>query len=293
MLHRLKRLLQTPDAAVAPPVPPVPERPVETAEAPVPVGLVDMSLSGWFRNDTGELIEGFPIGADDSVLDIGCGDGGFTLFAGRQGAEIFVADINQSSVDTAVARVRETAARAVHPLVTDANPIPLEDGRVNRVIAMEVLEHVEDPARFLAELVRVARPGSLFLLTVPDAFGEKAQQGIAPDSYFQQPNHIHIFERERFETLVREAGLEVERRTTYGFYRTLWWFFYWASGQPTLSPPWHPLLEHWDRTWGALLSLPQGQKVKAALDEVMPKSQVIIARKPGVVRMDGMRQVTR
>lgn len=282
MLHRLRRFLNMQEGQEVVVQSDGKSEPAVVEAAPVilPVGLVDMSLSGWFRNEAGELIEGFPIREEDSVLDIGCGDGGFTLFAGRQGAEIFVADINQSSVDTAVARVRETRARAVHPLVTDANPIPLENERVSRVIAMEVLEHVDDPARFLKELVRVAKPGSLFLLTVPDPHGEKAQLGIAPDNYFQKPNHIHIFERDEFEALVREAGLEVERRLGYGFYRTLWWFFYWASGQPSLSEPWHPLLEQWDRTWSELLSLPQGAKVKEALDQVMPKSQVIIARKP-------------
>ncbi|MFJ3051315.1 class I SAM-dependent methyltransferase [Pseudomonas nitroreducens] len=280
MLYRLKKLLQKHDLNDDLAVPTVVESQSSPAPLVLPVGLVDMSLSGWFKNDAGELIEGFPISAADSVLDIGCGDGGFTLFAGRQGAEIFVADIDQPNVERAVARVGETAARAVHPLVTDANPIPLEDGRVSRVIAMEVLEHVDDPARFLKELVRVAKPGALFLLTVPDPYGEKAQQGIAPDEYFQKPNHIHIFERDEFERLVREAGLEVERRLGYGFYRTLWWFLYWASGQPSLSEPWHPLLEQWDRLWGDLLALPQGAKVKAALDQAMPKSQVIIARKP-------------
>lgn len=244
------------------------------------VGLIDMFRGGWMRNDTGELLEGFAVGADDSVLDIGCGNGGYTLFCGRQGAEIFVADINQVNVDVAVSRLRETRARAVHPLVTDGNPIPLPDGILSKIIAMEVLEHVEDPAHFLRELVRVGQSGAQYLLAVPDAAGEHSQKGLAPESYFQKPNHIHIFEREDFDRLIESAGLVIERRVHYGFYRTLWMHFFWASAQPDLSPPWHPLIEQWDKTWGMLLSLPQGALVKKALDEVLPKSQVVIARKP-------------
>lgn len=244
------------------------------------VGLIDMSFSGWLRNETGELLEGFTIGADDSVLDIGCGSGGYTLFCGRQGAEIFVADINQDNIDIAVARLRETKARAVHPLVTDGDPIPLPDERLSKVIAMEVLEHVDDPAKFMRELVRVGRPGAQYLLAVPDAAGEHAQKNFAAASYFQKPNHIHIFEREQFDRLIEDAGLIIERRVNYGFYRTLWMYFFWASAQPNLSAPWHPLIEQWDKVWSMLLSLPQGGQVKKALDEVLPKSQVIIARKP-------------
>lgn len=244
------------------------------------IGLIDMAFSGWLRNETGELLEGFAIGAEDSVLDIGCGSGGYTLFCGRQGAEIFVADITQANVDVAVARLRETRARAVHSLVTDGNPIPLPDGRLSKIIAMEVLEHVEDPARFLRELVRVGKPGAQYLLAVPDAAGEHGQKGFAAAAYFQKPNHIHIFEREDLDRLIEEAGLVIERRVHYGFYRTLWMYFFWASAQSELSAPWHPLIEQWDKTWGMLLSLPQGALVKKALDEILPKSQVVIARKP-------------
>jgi len=60
----------------------------------------------------------------------------------------------------------------------------------------------------------------------------------------------------------------------------MWWLFFWTCNQPSLSAPWHPLLEQWDQTWRILLALPNGHKVKAALDEVLPKSQVIVARKP-------------
>lgn len=249
---------------------------------PLPdVGLYDMSLGGWFKQETGELVEGFPISEDDIVMDIGCGTGGFTLFSGRQGAEIYVVDIDEAKLDIAVERLKETPAKAVHKIVTDANPLPMADHALTRIIAMEVLEHVDDPALFMRELVRVGKPGALYLLTVPDAISETAQIGIAPDIMFQKPNHIHIFEREQFASLVEESGLIIERKFTYGFYRAVWWFFFWASAQPDLSPPWQPLLKQWDDTWRMLLELPQGVKIKNALDNVIGKSQVIVARKPG------------
>lgn len=251
----------------------------ELPPLPKEIGLVDMALSGWLNNETGELIEGFFIRGSDRVLDVGCGDGGFTLFCGRQGAEIFVADINPENVAQASLRLRETAARAVHPLVTDANPIPVQDEQMDKVIAMEVMEHVDDPLTFLKELFRVGKPGAQYLISVPAAISEQVQIGIAKSSYFQKPNHIHIFEQEQFISLVEEAGLRVEKVINYGFYRTLWWLFFWASNQPTISSPWHPLLESWDQTWRILLALPDGDKIKKKLDEVLPKSQVILARK--------------
>lgn len=241
--------------------------------------LTDTYLSGWFRHETGELFEGFRIDPEDSILDIGCGDGPFAHFCATRGAEVIFADIDASKVDAVSAMLKDSNARAVMPLVTDAKPIPLEDGRVNKVIAMEVLEHVEDPQAFMREIVRVAKPGSLFLLTVPDPVGEGVQRELAPPCYFEAPNHIRIFGRDQFERLVVESGLIIERRTSYGFYWSIWWFFFWACKQD-LSPPWHPLLDSWTHTWNTLLSLPDGPRIKKALDEAMPKSQAIIARKP-------------
>lgn len=258
--------------------------PVEVpAPEPVPeidVGLVDSYMSGWLRNDTGELIEGFAITEADTLLDIGCGDGGYAGFSARQGAAIILADVDAEKIELARQHVEASGAKSVQALVTDANPLPLPDAHVTRVVAMEVLEHVDDPAQFMAELVRVAAPGALFLLTVPDELIETIQTHIAPPVYFEKPNHIRIFKRGELAQLALDAGLTIERTTQYGFYHSVWWSLYWACENQPLSPPWHPLIENWRQTWSTLLSLPQGKQIKQALDAAMPKSQVVIARKP-------------
>ncbi|WP_215199644.1 methyltransferase domain-containing protein, partial [Escherichia coli] len=40
-------------------------------------------------------------------------------------------------------------------LVSDCDPLPLADATATRVVSTEVIEHVDDPRQFLAELVRV------------------------------------------------------------------------------------------------------------------------------------------
>lgn len=278
MLNRLKRLLSS-SSELQPTREPAPKMLAPT-EPEIDIGLIDIHQSGWLQNDTGELVRGFAISAEDVVLDIGCGEGGYALFSARQGAEIILADVDADKLDTARARLEKEGARSVRTLVTDANPIPLDDGVISRVVAMEVLEHVDDPAQFMAELVRVAMPGALFLLTVPDEIIEGVQKHIAPSVYFERPNHIRIFKRGELEQLALEAGLSVESTMQYGFYHAVWWSLYWACENQPLSPPWHPLLENWSETWSTLLSLPAGPRIKTALDTVMPKSQVVVARKP-------------
>lgn len=273
----------------------------ETPAEPMPLpedesarcGLTDAVVSGWFNKSTGELKPGFSVGAQDVVVDVGCGAGGACHFAAQQGARVIYCDADAEKV----AHVRNWLKRdgldqRAEGHVSDSNPLPLASELATRVIAMEMLEHVADPDQVMRELVRIGKPGALYLLSVPAEAGELLQKGIAPDSYYQFPNHIRIFSRQEFVALVERSGLVVEREQVYGFYWTLWMCFFWAcqnasrgdqDGGATLdmiTGSDHGLLKSWSATWSQLLQLPQGVGVKQALDQWLPKNQIIIARKP-------------
>lgn len=238
----------------------------------------DEYLSGWYHRETGDLLEGFRVGPEDIVVDVGCGDGHMAHFCANRGAAVIFADIDETKVAKVAKLLAGVPARAATPVVSDANPLPLPDGCATKVVATEVLEHVDDPEQFMSELVRIGAPGARYLLTVPDPASETAQQPIAAPAYFEKPNHVRIIGRAEFDALVTRAGLVIERRVHYGFYWSMWWCLFWACRQDLLDP-WHPVLQNWDRTWGALLALPDGPRIKRALDEFMPKSQALIARK--------------
>ena len=243
------------------------------------VGLDDRVAGGWFNRETHELAPGFPIMPGDLLLDMGCGSGGFSRFCAEIGARLILADIDPEKVRLAEERANSLPSASVETLVTDANPIPLEDAHVDKVLCLEVLEHVPDPDQFLDELIRVAKPGALFLISVPGRPSETLQQALAPDSYFLPPNHVRIFEQGELSSLIARHGLIVEKELSHGFYETLWWAFFWTCKQD-LSPPWHPLLQSWNRTWGMLLDSPDGMKIKQILDKFLPKSEAFVARKP-------------
>lgn len=256
-------------------------------------GLVDAVMGGWFRNDSRELFKGFPIAPEDVVLDVGCGGGGATLFCARQGASVIFTDSEAVKVEALAEKVRATPAREARGIVSDSLPLPLADGTASRIVALEMLEHVEQPGAILAELNRVARPGALFFLSVPASQSEALQRGVAPESHFQAPNHINVFSEDEFGALVRESGLEIVSRHAYGFFWTLWMMIYWTTGKADgqsfegathdlLAPPYSPLLEEWSQLWLKTISLPGGEMLREKLDAALPKTQIILARKPGV-----------
>jgi len=254
-------------------------------------GLVDAVQSGWYLGDSNELFKGFAVSVEDSVLDVGCGAGGATLFCANRGAQVTFTDVVPEKIESLRARVAQTVARKAEGFVSDSIPLPVAANSMSRVISMEVLEHVEDPAAFLRELVRVGQPGALYLLAVPDPVGENMQKGFAPAYYFERPNHIHVFEREEFARLVSDAGLEIVRRDAFGFFWTFWMFLYWTLAKTTgdelvgtshdvVQPPYPPLLNDWAKLWHQIIKMPEAAPMKQALDQLLPKSQVIIARKP-------------
>lgn len=271
MLNKLKRMVSgTPEAAL-----PTPSQ----GPDPYMLGLQDATYSGWFNQQTNELFSGFPIRPEDTVLDVGCGDGGNVHFCAMRGAKMIIADIDAAKVEATRQRLASTPARELECLVTDSNPLPLATETATRVVCTEVIEHVDDPQAFLAELVRVGQHGALYLLSVPHPSSEDIQKDFAAAEYFQKPNHIRVISEEQFKQMATDAGLEIISHSQYGFYWSLWMLFFWEA-KVGFDNPDHPLLQSWAQTWQTLLNSPRGPAIKQALDSVIAKSQVIIARKP-------------
>src|SRR6185312_4969990 len=56
------------------------------------LGLRDAARNGWYRSETAELCEGFAIAHSDTVVDVGCGDGGNINFCARFAAHVVAVD---------------------------------------------------------------------------------------------------------------------------------------------------------------------------------------------------------
>ncbi|UJJ59402.1 class I SAM-dependent methyltransferase [Rhodanobacter denitrificans] len=247
---------------------------------PSTVGLHDAKLGGWYREDSGELFRGMPIGGDDVVVDVGCGAGVNSVFCARHGARVYAIDREPQVIREVRARLSVEGSGTHTALVSDANPLPLDEGMATRVICTEVLQHVDDPRQMLAELVRVGASGALYLLSVPGALQEGLQEKVLPPAYREQPGGaLRVIGRDEFAQWVGEAGLVLVEQTQHGFFWSIWWALFWGC-QVELYDPAHPVLDHWTAAWQALLDMPQGRRLKQQLDEFMPISQIIVARKP-------------
>jgi 2-polyprenyl-3-methyl-5-hydroxy-6-metoxy-1,4-benzoquinol methylase len=100
------------------------------------------------------------------VIEIGCGRGGFAKYLVEQGADLVAADFSETAVE--IARRRLAGSPNCEILVADIQDIPFSPETFDVVVSLETLEHVPDPDRALAELVRVAKVGGSVVITTPN-----------------------------------------------------------------------------------------------------------------------------
>jgi len=98
-----------------------------------------------------------------NTLDVGCGAGNLLPYlSGR----ITGIDLSDSLLEQA--RTLVSGRADIKILKGNAEALPFEDNTFDALLCSEVLEHVEHPDKVLDEIHRVARPGAMFLLTVPN-----------------------------------------------------------------------------------------------------------------------------
>ena len=133
MIRRLLARFRPAPVAVSLPEPtPAPRDTV----SPRDVGLRDAVLDGWFLGDSGELLKGFAITADDTLLDVGCGEGVATLFAVRQGASVIFTDSELDKVRDLARLVEAQSRQSNLGLVSNSLPLPLGDGCASKARTM-------------------------------------------------------------------------------------------------------------------------------------------------------------
>jgi ubiquinone/menaquinone biosynthesis C-methylase UbiE len=163
----------------------------------------------------GALDELWAEAAPDSALDVGCGEGVLT--------ERFAAHIGTGQVvgvDLDDPKLREEWSRRARENLefkTLSGPdLPFADDEFDIACAIEVLEHVPDPERTLAEMARVARRH--VLVSVPREPLWRALN-LLRGAYVRQlgntPGHVNHWSRGAFLDFVNRHGQIAAVRTPF------------------------------------------------------------------------------
>lgn len=124
------------------------------------------------------------------VLDIGCSAGYGANHLAREGRLVLGIDDEPAVVQSAA---RHHRRRGLSYACMDGMHLGVRSASVDLACAFQVLEHVSDSNRFLAELARILRPSGLAILSTPNALTHQGPRN---------PFHVHEFMPEELRTLL-------------------------------------------------------------------------------------------
>ncbi len=122
--------------------------------------MVNPGRVGYFRAVLVERLGRDP--RELRALDVGCGGGLLAEEFARLGCAVTGVDPSRPSLETARAHAAASGL-AIDYRAGSGEALPFDDAAFDLVYCCDVLEHVADVERVIAEIARVLRPGAVFL----------------------------------------------------------------------------------------------------------------------------------
>jgi 2-polyprenyl-3-methyl-5-hydroxy-6-metoxy-1,4-benzoquinol methylase len=174
-------------------------------------GYYDNEHRRWFENPDTNLFDGITalIPEGGSVLDIGCGRGGFLHHVHSKRPDVQLTGVDYSSNQDEVIRF----------LQGDALKVDISD-RFDLVVSLAVIEHVPDCVALAKRMRELAKPGgTLVVMTLDESsilfglarLGRVLGVPMAFDCLYSR-HHVHHFTRASLTRLLESCGLKVSQR---------------------------------------------------------------------------------
>lgn len=159
--------------------------------------------------------------AGKQVLDVGCGAGLLTEPLTRLGANVTGIDAAIENVQAARAHA-EAMGLSIAYRSGEVGALLLDDARFDLITSMEVIEHVADPAVFIAALASLLKPGGLLVISTPNRTPQSRLAMITlGEGLGRIPKGTHDWNRfvtpDELEKLLSAHGLEIIDRRGLAF----------------------------------------------------------------------------
>ena len=129
----------------------------------------DLGQTSWVTSEeSDEIPRLLDLRPDSSVLEVGCGSGGYALYiAEKVGCRIVGLDINALGIGNAnqLALARSLASEARFEQCDASKSLPFEGDTFDAVFANDVLCHLPGRPEVLGEMFRILKPGGRMLFS--------------------------------------------------------------------------------------------------------------------------------
>jgi SAM-dependent methyltransferase len=114
----------------------------------------------------------------ERYLDVGCGNGAFTIGLGREFSEVCGIDVEEARLAEFHQKVEDRDLRNYTVLSMSAEMMDFPDNYFDVITAIEVIEHIPSLGAALDEIHRVLKPGGIFGITCPNRLFPFETHGI-------------------------------------------------------------------------------------------------------------------
>ena len=166
-------------------------------------------------NLTKYLVDRFHLEKGSKVLDIGCGR-----------CEVLDAftklDLDISGID-ASERIRDFAPKTISKLeILDFSKenIPFDDDEFDVIFTKSVIEHISDPTHLMKEILRILKPGGIFISLTPEWTSQMK-------TFYDDPTHVHPYQLKGLEVLFTVSGFKDVHSETFYYHELLWKSAFW------------------------------------------------------------------
>lgn len=171
------------------------------------------------------------VGSGTRVIDVGCGAGRHAFQAYRRGADVVAFDQNAADLADVDVMFEAMAAAGEAPEYAkaetvrgDALDLPYGDGEFDVVIASEILEHVPEDDRAVAELARVVKPGGSLAVTVPRWLPERICWALSDEYHANEGGHVRIYRADELRDKITAHGLRYDHQDfAHALHSPYWW----------------------------------------------------------------------
>ena len=151
------------------------------------------------------------IAPDAAVLDVGCGNGMHSLKAARRCRHVVGVDASLYSLGVALRSSRSLPSPNAAFFAADLERgLPVQGGRFDTVICLDLLEHVHRRDLLLTEIRRALKPGGTMLLSVPNrGTSWKRRLDRAGLFSYSDPDHKIEYTLEELEAELAKNGFRI------------------------------------------------------------------------------------
>lgn len=162
---------------------------------------------------TRRFVDALSAGAAGLILDVACGPGIISAALAATARTVFAFDLTPDMLRQARLRCAAAARKNVFFIAGDATRLPFAPAAFDAVVTRLSVHHFSRPARSITEMVRVLRPGGVFVLADVISSEDRDQSNLHNAiEVLRDPSHVRMLPLSALSSLLTEAGLEIEEQ---------------------------------------------------------------------------------